>query len=137
MHCFIDLQIDAVSSATTLGYVKTELGRNSPLDAALAQAFDLLNGFSGFMPGSLGETSAILVLLEGLVGKRHAMRAGALLHLLMVFGADLFTLLSGFSRTHPTILGTLFLGHELAAIDPILILHLCLVLVAFTSTVCG
>jgi len=60
------LQVDAVSSATTLGYVKTELGRNTPLDAALAQVFDFFNGFSGFMAGSLGETSAVLVLLGGL-----------------------------------------------------------------------
>jgi len=59
-------QMDAVSSATTLGYVKTELGRHTPLDAALAPVFDFLNGFSGFMPGSLGETSAVLVLLGGL-----------------------------------------------------------------------
>lgn len=60
------MQMDAVSSATTLGFVKTELGRHNPLDGALAQVFDLLNGFTGFMPGSMGETSAVLVLLGGL-----------------------------------------------------------------------
>jgi len=58
--------IDAVSSASTLGHVKTEIGRHVPLDSALSPVFDTLNSFLGYMPGSLGETSALLVLLGGL-----------------------------------------------------------------------
>jgi electron transport complex protein RnfD len=59
-------QVDAMSSATTLSYVKTELGRHTPLDAALAPVFNLMQHLAGFIPGSLGETSAVFVLLGGL-----------------------------------------------------------------------
>lgn len=59
-------RIDAMSSATTLSYVKTELGRHTPLDAALAPVFDLVQHLTGYIPGSLGETSAVFVLLGGL-----------------------------------------------------------------------
>jgi electron transport complex protein RnfD len=58
--------VDAVSSASTLGHVKTEIGRHIPLDTALAGVFDTLTSFIGYMPGSLGETSALLILLGGL-----------------------------------------------------------------------
>jgi electron transport complex protein RnfD len=58
--------VDVVSSASTLGHVKTELGRHVPLDTALAPVFDILKGVIGYMPGSLGETSALLILLGGL-----------------------------------------------------------------------
>lgn len=57
--------VDAVSSATTLSHVKTELGRHTPLADALAPVFDLPDGLTGFMPGSMGETSAVLILLGG------------------------------------------------------------------------
>lgn len=59
-------QVDMVSSASTLGHVKTELGRDIPLDDVLGEAFDLMSGFVGYMPGSLGETSALLILAGGL-----------------------------------------------------------------------
>lgn len=58
--------VDTVSSASTLGHVKTELGRHVPLDTALAPVFDTLKDIIGYMPGSLGETSALLILLGGL-----------------------------------------------------------------------
>jgi len=58
--------VDAVSSASTLGHVKTEIGRHVPLDTALAPVFDKLTSFLGYMPGSLGETSGLLILLGGL-----------------------------------------------------------------------
>jgi len=60
------MDIDAVSSATTLSHVKTELGRHTPLAEALAAAFDPPASVVGFTPGSMGETSALLVLLGGL-----------------------------------------------------------------------
>lgn len=59
-------QVDAVSSASTLEHIKTEIGRHVPLDTALTPVFDTLTSFIGYMPGSLGETSALLVLLGGL-----------------------------------------------------------------------
>jgi electron transport complex protein RnfD len=60
------VQVDAVSSASTLTHAKTELSRGVPVDGALAPVFDALNGFIGTTSGSLGETSALLILLGGL-----------------------------------------------------------------------
>ena len=59
-------EIDGVSSASTLSHVKTELSRGTPLDSALTPVFDSLTGFIGTMTGSMGETSALLILLGGL-----------------------------------------------------------------------
>jgi electron transport complex protein RnfD len=59
-------QIDAVSSASLLGHVKTELGRGTPLSQAMGGEYDPLQLALGAVPGSLGETSALLVLLGGL-----------------------------------------------------------------------
>lgn len=61
-----DLQPDAVSSATPLGYVKTELSRGEPLAAALSSVFEPMAALTGYTPGSLGETSGLLILLGGL-----------------------------------------------------------------------
>ncbi len=58
--------IDAVSSATLLGHVKTELGRGIPLSQAVGDNYRLSPLALGAIPGSLGETSALLILLGGL-----------------------------------------------------------------------
>ncbi len=60
------VQIDMVSSASTLGHVKTELTRGISVHNALAPVYDLLTGFIGYMPGSMGETSALLILAGGI-----------------------------------------------------------------------
>jgi len=60
-------QIDAVTSATVLGHVKTELGRGVGLEQALAGSYGLGDLFLGQVAGSLGETSALLLLLGGLL----------------------------------------------------------------------
>lgn len=57
--------IDTMSAASALGHVKTELSRGVPVSQS-AQAFDPLALALGSVPGSLGETSAILLLLGGL-----------------------------------------------------------------------
>ncbi len=60
-------EFDAVSSATILGHVKTELGRGVSM---IDMGADLFNRFSfalGNVAGSLGETSAVLLLAGGLV----------------------------------------------------------------------
>lgn len=57
---------DAVSSATILGYVKTELGQGVALHDVLADNYDVLGLATGSVAGSLGETSAILILIGGL-----------------------------------------------------------------------
>jgi electron transport complex protein RnfD len=57
---------DGVSGATVLGYVKSELGQGVPLSDVLADNYDVLGLATGSVAGSLGETSAILILLGGL-----------------------------------------------------------------------
>lgn len=58
--------IDAVSGASTLGHVKTELGRGLELSAALPQAYSLVSLATGMVAGSMGETSSLLLLAGGL-----------------------------------------------------------------------
>lgn len=57
--------VDAYSGATLLGHAKTELSRNVPMDSALAAVYQPMDAALGFIPGSLGETSAVLLLLGG------------------------------------------------------------------------
>lgn len=57
---------DAYTSATVLGHLKTELGRGVDLMQASADTDSLWQLSWGHTAGSLGETSALLVLLGGL-----------------------------------------------------------------------
>lgn len=57
---------DAISGATVLGQVKTELGRGMELAQALPAGYNLSSIGLGTMSGSLGETSALLLLAGGL-----------------------------------------------------------------------
>lgn len=57
---------DAVSGATVLGHLKTELGRGIDLTQASATTDSLWQLTLGQVSGSLGETSALLILLGGL-----------------------------------------------------------------------
>ncbi len=57
---------DAISSATTLGHLKTELGRGVELQTASDAVASLWQMTLGRSSGSLGETSALLLLLGGL-----------------------------------------------------------------------
>ncbi|MET0072463.1 MAG: RnfABCDGE type electron transport complex subunit D [Candidatus Thiodiazotropha sp.] len=59
-------RLDAVSSATTLGHLKTELGRGVALETASGGVGSLWQLTLGEASGSLGETSALLLLLGGL-----------------------------------------------------------------------
>lgn len=56
---------DAVSSASVLGYVKTELGRGLTIDAIRPESFSDMELAFGLASGSLGETSTALLLLGG------------------------------------------------------------------------
>lgn len=58
--------IDTMSSASILGHVKTELSTGKTLGDAMAGAYDPMALFVGMAPGSLGETSAILLLAGGI-----------------------------------------------------------------------
>jgi len=57
---------DAMSSATALGFVKTELSRGIPVLQSVAQLPGLSDRALGLRAGSLGETSALLILAGGL-----------------------------------------------------------------------
>jgi electron transport complex protein RnfD len=57
---------DTVSAASALGYVKTELSRGVPVMQSMAQVPDLMDMAMGYRAGSLGETSALLLLAGGI-----------------------------------------------------------------------
>lgn len=57
---------DAVSSASLLGYVKTEMSRGIGLDRSLVEVFNPTALSIGSTPGSLGETSALLIFAGGM-----------------------------------------------------------------------
>ena len=58
-------QIDAVTSATALGHIKTELTRGLTIEQASSGTDSLWQLTTGIAAGSLGETSALLLLLGG------------------------------------------------------------------------
>ncbi len=59
-------QLDAVTSATVLGHVRTELGQGLALPEILPDSFKAIQGAIGIEPGSMGETTVLLILLGGL-----------------------------------------------------------------------
>ncbi|WP_256091604.1 RnfABCDGE type electron transport complex subunit D [Candidatus Thiosymbion oneisti] len=59
-------RLDAVTSASVLGHIRNELGQGLSLPQGLPPDYSALRGAIGTVPGSLGETSALLILLGGL-----------------------------------------------------------------------
>ena len=59
--------MDTVSSASVLGHLKTEVGRGNEWLQVFNNTYDMQNVLWGAVPGSLGETSAPLILLGGLL----------------------------------------------------------------------
>lgn len=57
---------DAATSATVLGQVRTGLGQGLTLPQILPDSFSAIAGAVGTQSGSMGETSALLILLGGL-----------------------------------------------------------------------
>ncbi|OFZ67804.1 MAG: electron transporter RnfD [Betaproteobacteria bacterium RBG_16_56_24] len=57
---------DAMSAASALGYIKTELSRGIPVTQSMGQIPDLMDMALGYRAGSMGETSAMLILAGGL-----------------------------------------------------------------------
>lgn len=104
-------QVDAVTSASLLGHVKTEFSRGVDLQQALAGHYAPLEALWGWRSGSVGETSALLILAGGvfLIARRiiswHAplaMLAGVALPALLMnliapehYAGPLYHLLSG------------------------------------------
>ena len=58
--------LDSVTAASALGYIKTELTRGIGVTASMAHTPNLMDTLFGFHPGSLGETSQVLILAGGL-----------------------------------------------------------------------
>lgn len=59
--------LDTMSAASALGYVKTELSRGILVGESIKHVPGIVDLFTGSKPGSMGETSALLVLVGGLV----------------------------------------------------------------------
>lgn len=60
------INIDAITSATILGHVKTELAQGTVLSSALPEGYSNLTHAIGTVAGSMGETSTFLLLAGGL-----------------------------------------------------------------------
>jgi len=58
--------IDSLSSASALGVVRTELHQGHALSTIMTSGFDSQSLALGFISGSLGETSALLIILGGI-----------------------------------------------------------------------
>ncbi|MGP3699665.1 RnfABCDGE type electron transport complex subunit D [Rhodobacter sp. NSM] len=58
---------DAVSSASTLSHIKSQIGAGATMSEIMPDLADLEARLIGLVPGSLGETSTILLLLGGIV----------------------------------------------------------------------
>jgi len=117
--------LDAVSSASVLGHVRTEIGMGHQLPDILVSMYDPVASAVGSISDSLGETSAVLFLLGGLflMAKKiiswHIPVAllgsvavlAAIFHLIdpLRYGDPLFHLLSG----------GLMLGAFFIATDPV------------------
>lgn len=59
--------LDSMSAASALGYVKTELSRGIAATESIKHVPDLMDLAWGAKPGSMGETSALLILLGGVI----------------------------------------------------------------------
>ncbi|MDD2915061.1 MAG: RnfABCDGE type electron transport complex subunit D [Gallionella sp.] len=57
---------DAMSSASALGHIKTELSRGIPATQSITQVPDMMDMALGYRAGSMGETSILLILAGGL-----------------------------------------------------------------------
>jgi len=62
-----NIDMDALSSASVLGHAKSELSKGIPLTDVFGSNFNIWDLFLGNTAGSLGETSAILLILGGLL----------------------------------------------------------------------
>jgi electron transport complex protein RnfD len=60
------VDLDGMSGASLMGHVRTELGQDHSLGEAMAGAPGMLSAGLGHVPGSLGETSALLILGGGI-----------------------------------------------------------------------
>lgn len=89
---------DAVSGASALGHIKTELSRGIPVSQSMAQVPDMMDMALGFRAGSMGETSAVLILVGGLF---LMMRKVISWHIPLVLMATVFLMGTLFNAINP------------------------------------
>ena len=127
--------VDGFSGATALGDLATTVGQgmgNPATDAVMAQFgagghYSLMNAFLGLIPGSIGETSAFLILLGGLflvfkgVGSWKIMLSFFLGGLVMagIFNAFAVNEFMGLNPIHQLMLGGFMFGMVFMATDPV------------------
>jgi electron transport complex protein RnfD len=89
---------DGVTSASLLGQVKTELAQGHSLEQGLYGLYHPLSNSLGMMPGSLGETSALLIACGGLYLLYHRIISW---HLPLSMLASVLLLATGFHLFDP------------------------------------
>lgn len=125
--------VDGFSGATALGDLATTVGQgiNSGLPVldkfADGGQFSMLNAFLGYIPGSIGETSSLLVIIGGLVliamgiGSWRIMGSMILGGLAMGLIFNLFAVndFMGINPFHQIVLGGFMFGTVFMATDPV------------------
>lgn len=127
--------VDGYSGATALGDLATTVGQgmgNPYTETVMAQfgpegTYSLMNAFLGLIPGSIGETSAALILLGGLflvfkgVGSWRIMVSFFIGGLVMaaIFNAFAVNEFMGLNPLHQLMLGGFMFGMVFMATDPV------------------
>ena len=127
--------VDGYSGATALGDLATTVGqgmRNPSTETVMAQfgpegTYSLMNAFLGLIPGSIGETSAALILLGGLflvfkgVGSWRIMVSFFIGGFVMaaIFNAFAVNEFMGLNPLHQLMLGGFMFGMVFMATDPV------------------
>ena len=127
--------VDGYSGATALGDLATTVGQgigNPATEAVVAQfgpegTYSLMNAFLGLIPGSIGETSAALILLGGLflvfkgVGSWRIMVSFFIGGFVMaaIFNAFAVNEFMGLNPLHQLMLGGFMFGMVFMATDPV------------------
>ena len=127
--------VDGYSGATALGDLATTVGQgmgNPATDAVMAQFgsgghYSFMNAFLGLIPGSIAETSALLILLGGLflvfkgVGSWKIMLSFFIGGFVMagVFNAFAVNEFMGLNPLHQLMLGGFIFGMVFMATDPV------------------
>jgi Na+-transporting NADH:ubiquinone oxidoreductase subunit B len=127
--------VDGYSGATAMGDLATTVGQglgNPATETVMAQfgpegTYSLMNAFLGLIPGSIGETSALLILLGGLflifkgVGSWRIMLSFFVGGLVMagIFNAFAVNEFMGLNPIHQLMLGGFMFGMVFMATDPV------------------
>jgi Na+-translocating ferredoxin:NAD+ oxidoreductase subunit D len=117
--------LDGMTGASILGHVRTELGRGLDLTQILPGSYQPLDSAIGTIAGSLGETSALLLLLGGLYLLANRVITWQTPAAMLGSLALLATLMHGYNPQHyPDALyhlvnGATLLGAFFIATDPV------------------